>query len=313
MTSEARAPALFSAQDAYRGPYAARMSAFMQAGLAAGLASAREDAETLALVLVDVQHDFVDPTGTLAVPGAQDDLARLLAWFYRHAGSVTQVYASLDTHLPSHIFYSAWWSDPRTERRPEPFTAITVEDVERGVWAPVVEPEWSTRYLRALREQARKDLMIWPAHTMEGTLGHMLAAPLSEAIAWHSAARRAQPIYVSKGRTARTEFYGMFGAEVPDPEDASSALNTPLLDAVLRHDRIYIAGEAKSHCVLETARQLVAYAGERPEALRRIHILRDCMSAVAHPTIDFDARAEAEFTQMAARGVRLVTSADPLE
>jgi hypothetical protein len=37
------------------------------------------------------------------------------------------------------------------------------------------------------------------------------------------------------------------------------------------------------------------------------------MSAVAHPTIDFDALAEAEFAQMAARGVRLVASDAPLE
>ncbi|MGH2502278.1 MAG: hypothetical protein ACRDID_07155, partial [Ktedonobacterales bacterium] len=148
MTDGGRAPDLFSTEDAFRGAYAARMDAFMRAGLAAGLTPAREDATTLALVLVDAQHDFVDPSGTLAVPGAQDDLARLLAWFYRHAGAITQVYASLDTHLPSHIFSSAWWSDPRTERSPEPFTAITVEDVERGVLAPVVEPEWSARYLR---------------------------------------------------------------------------------------------------------------------------------------------------------------------
>jgi len=82
---------------------------------------------------------------------------------------------------------------------------------------------------------------------------------------------------------------------------------------VLRHDRIYIAGEAKSHCVLETARQLVAYVGDDPETLRRIHLLRDCMSAVAHPSIDFDALAEAKFAQMAQRGVWLVTSADALE
>ena len=313
MTDEGRAPDLYSAEDAYRGPYAARTDAFMRAGLAAHLTPARDDAHTLALVLVDAQHDFVDPAGTLSVPGAQDDLARLLAWFYRHAGRVTQVYASLDTHLPRQIFYGVWWIDPRTGEHPQPFTVITAEEVERGVWAPAFEPEWSASYVRQLLAQARKDLMIWPAHTMEGTLGHMLSAPLSEAIAWHSIARQTQPIYINKGRTARTEFYGIFGAEVPDPQEPSSALNAALLDDVLRHDRIYIAGEAKSHCVLETARQLVGYVGDQPETLRRIHLLRDCMSAVAHPDIDFDALAEAEFARMAERGVRLVTSGDPLE
>ena len=80
--------------------------------------------------------------------------------------------------------------------------------------------------------------MVWPYHTMEGTLGHMLVAPISEAISWHSAARNTQPTYVVKGRTIRTEFYGIFGAEIPDPEDLESGLNVTLLSAVMKHDRV---------------------------------------------------------------------------
>ena len=265
MPNQGGAPSLYSPQDPYRESYAARLSAFMEAGLAAGLSPSHEDASTVALVLVDVQHDFVDPAGSLAVPGAQDDVARLLSWFYASAGRVSRVYASLDTHLPLHIFYRAWWVNPRSGAHPEPFTTVTLEDVERGGWAPVAQPEWSREYLRLLRARAKKDLMIWPYHTMEGTHGHALTPALSEAITWHSAARRVQPVYLSKGRTMRTEFYGIFGSEVPDPDDPASGLNTALLDAVMRHDRVYVAGEAKSHCVLETLRQIVARYHDRPE------------------------------------------------
>lgn len=310
--SQGREPSLYTAGDAYREPYAPRVSAFMEEGLAAALAPARADTRTLALVLVDAQHDFVDPAGTLAVPGAQDDVARLLAWLYANAGAITHIYASLDTHLPGQIFYSAWWVDPRTGAHPAPFTPITVEDVERGVWAPATAPDWSRAYLRLLREQARKDLMIWPPHTMEGALGHMLAPPLSEALAWHSAARDVRPTYINKGRTPRTEFYGIFGAEVTDPDDPRSALNISLMDEVMRYDQVYLAGEARSHCVLETARQIVARFSGQPEILGRLHILRDCMSSVAHPAIDFDALASAEFSEMERLGVRFVTSADPI-
>jgi nicotinamidase/pyrazinamidase len=305
-------PATFAVDDVYRGPYAARIAPFAEAGQRAGLAPAEQDEERIAVILVDYQHDFVDPAGTLAVPGAQDDVARFLDWFYRNAGRITSVYASLDTHLPSQIFYPPWWVDPATGAHPSPFTEITVEEVERGRWAPALEPEWSVGYVRALRQQAKKALMIWPYHTMEGTLGHMLVAPISEAIAWHSAARRAQPTFVAKGRTMRTEYYGLFGAEVVDPADAESALNAPLLDAVMRHDRVYIAGEAKSHCVLESARQIVARFGRQPEVLRRLTFLRDCTSSVAHPAIDFDAMAERELAEMERRGVRLALSGDPL-
>jgi nicotinamidase-related amidase len=143
---------------------------------------------------------------------------------------------------------------------------------------------------------------------MEGTLGHMLAAPISEAIAWHSTSRQAQPTYISKGLTTRTEYYGIFGAEIPDPTDPTSNLNTSLLDAVMQHDRVYIAGEAKSHCVLETERQLVTYLDHQPELLRRLYFLRDCTSSVQHPVIDFDSLANAELTTMQQQGVQMVLS-----
>ena len=64
------------------------------------------------MILVDYQHDFVDPTGTLYVPGSQHDVARFLTWFYANAHKITSVYASLDTHLPFQIFYSSWWKNP---------------------------------------------------------------------------------------------------------------------------------------------------------------------------------------------------------
>ena len=305
-------PALFSVQDAFKGPYPARIQEFTEAGRKAGFISAHEDRQKIALVLVDYQHDFVDPTGTLYVPGSQEDVARLLTWFYTNAHRISSVYASLDTHLPFQIFYSSWWKDPKTGEHPQPFTVITVDDVTSMRWVPVIQPDWSIKYVHLLQQQAKKDLMIWPFHTMEGSLGHMLVAPISEAVAWHSAARQAQPTYVVKGRTVRTEYYGIFGAEVPDPDDPSSSLNETLLDAVMKHNKVYIAGEAKSHCVLETERQVVGRFGNQPDLLKRLYLLRDCTSSVKHPSIDFDALAETELAAMERQGVQMVQSTDPI-
>lgn len=308
MASFAAAPSLADQQDAFKGAYAARLQEFTEAGRKTGFAPAHSDQEKIAVVLVDYQHDFVDPTGTLYVPGAQEDVARFLTWFYVSAPRITTVYASLDTHVPFQIFFSAWWKNPRTGEHPQPFTAITVDDVNNGHWVPVIQPAWSVRYVHLLAQKAKKDLMIWPYHTMEGTLGHMLVAPISEAIAWHSAARGTQPTYVVKGRTIRTEYYGIFGAEVPDPDDPESGLNLTLLDAVMKHDKVYIAGEAKSHCVLETERQLIGRFGNQPEILKRLHFLTDCTSSVKHPDVDFDALAEEELAQMQRQGVQMVSS-----
>ncbi len=310
MTDPSTVPSLFNVQDAFKGAYPARIQAFTEAGRRAGLPSAHEDREKVALVLVDYQHDFVDPTGTLYVPGSQDDVARLLTWFYANAHKISSVYASLDTHIPFQIFYSSWWKNPKTGEHPQPFTAITEEDVASKEWVPALEPEWSVRYVHALKQGAKKDLMIWPYHTMEGTLGHMLVAPLSEAIAWYSAARDTQPTYIVKGLTPRTEFYGIFGAEIPDPAVPDSGLNVTLLDAVMKHDKVYIAGEAKSHCVLETERQLVSRFANQPELMKRLYFLRDCTSSVKHPAIDFDALAEEELENMERLGVRMALSTD---
>lgn len=312
MASFSGAPSLADEQDAFKVVYSARIQAFTEAGRSAGLTPAEHDRERIAVVLVDYQHDFVDPSGTLSVPGAQADIARFLRWFYASAASITSIYASLDTHLPNQIFFSDWWHDPRTGEHPQPFTPISAADVNAERWSPLFQPEWSLYYVNTLAEQARKDLMIWPHHTMQGTLGHMLAAPISEAIAWHSAARATRPNYIAKGLTTRTEFYGIFGAEVQDPADSTSYLNAALLDAVTRHDHVYIAGEAKSHCVLETARQLVAYLGRQSEQLARLHLLGDCTSSVQHPEVDFEALAEQELHLMARQGLHIRSSSEAL-
>ncbi len=162
MAQQATAPALFDVQDAFKGAYAPRIQAFIEAGQQAGLTASENDSEKIAVILVDYQHDFVDP----------------------------------DTHLPFQIFYSSWWENPQTGERPQPFTPITLDDVTSKRWVPALQPDWSVQYVHQLQEQAKKELMIWPYHTMEGTLGHMLVAPISEAIAWHSAARHTQPTYI---------------------------------------------------------------------------------------------------------------------
>jgi nicotinamidase-related amidase len=73
-----------------------------------------------------------------------------------------------------------------------------------------------------------------------------------------------------------------------------------------------IAGEAESHCVLESAEDLVDYYSARPEQLARIHILSDCTSPVQHPDIDFHAMALERFETFARQGLKFINSTDPL-
>jgi nicotinamidase-related amidase len=78
------------------------------------------------------------------------------------------------------------------------------------------------------------------------------------------------------------------------------------------YDRIYIAGQAKSHCVLETIKSVINYFTDQPAVIERLHLLTDCTSSVAHPEIDFDAIADEALAEFAQQGLNLVTSAEPL-
>ncbi len=75
---------------------------------------------------------------------------------------------------------------------------------------------------------------------------------------------------------------------------------------------IYVAGQAKSHCVLETVTSMMRYFKDQPNLTGKLRILTDCTSSVAHPIIDFDAIADEAFQAFEAEGLRLVQSGDPL-
>jgi nicotinamidase/pyrazinamidase len=272
---------------------------------------AHQDDQRVLLLLIDAQVDFIHEEGSLSVPGAVEDTRRTIEWLFRNTERVTTVIASLDSHTPVHIFYPSWWVDEQGNP-PEPFTAITLEGVERGMWEPLFEKEWSLEYMRSLQEEAKKDLMIWPYHTMIGTPGHALTPALYEAIAFHAAARQTAPEFVIKGTIAKTEFYSILEPEVKAPEDPHGVLNEDLLNRLLSFDAVYVAGQAKSHCVLETITSVVRRYGDESEVLGRFQLLIDCTSSVRHPEIDFEHIANETYARYEAQGLKLVRSTDPV-
>lgn len=281
-------------------------------GAAMGERLAGDDGRRTVLLLVDPQVDFIHRDGALSVPGAVDDARRTIEWIFHNLPRITAIAASLDSHYPNQIFFPSWWVNDAGDH-PAPFTPISGEQVLSGAWRPVFEPEWSIKYAQRLEEKAKKQLMIWPYHTMLGTPGHTITPALYEAIVYHASARRCQPRFVLKGTIAKTEYYSLLEPEVPVPEDPAGVLNEGFLTELMSYDSIYIAGQAKSHCVLETIASIVRRFGDRRDVMSRVHILTDCTSSVRHPEIDFDAKANETFARFAAAGVNLVTSADPVD
>jgi nicotinamidase/pyrazinamidase len=293
--------------------YVPNTSAAIAAGLSTGASPSSEDTRRILLLLVDAQVDFIHEDGALSVPGAVADTRRTIEWLFRNLGHITSIAASLDSHTPFHIFYPTWWADAEGES-PSAFTAITGDAVTRGQWIPRFEPDWSLEYVRQLEAQAKKTLMIWPYHTMIGTPGQAITPALYEAIAFHAGARSARPEFLSKGYLDRTEHYSIVEPEVKLPAEVARGgdLNTPFLEMLATYDLIYIAGQAKSHCVLETITSIMSYFHSRPEVICRLRLLVDCTSSVAHPQIDFEMLANAALAEFELTGMRLVRSADPI-
>lgn len=273
-------------------------------GSAAHLSPSALDISRIYLLMIDVQVDFVHPDGALAVPGAVDDTRRLVDWIYHHAGEITTIGASLDSHLPFQIFHPAWWIDPEGEHPPA-FTSITSADIQAGKWQALVMPEWSLSYTQRLEEEAKKVLMIWPYHVLIGTPGQALVPALYEAISYHTAARQSQPDLMTKGTIPQTEHYSIMEPEVK-VDLPGGGVNTEFMDKLADYDLIYVAGQAKSHCVLASVASMMRYYP--PEVISKIRLLTDTMSSVAHPEIDFDALADETFAQFQENGLRLTTT-----
>jgi nicotinamidase/pyrazinamidase len=276
-------------------------------GSAVGAAPAAADTTRWLLLLVDMQVDFIHPEGALTVPGAVADTRRTIEWIFEHLTDITTIATSLDSHIPGQIFYPTWWVDAQGQHPPA-YTVITEDDVQSGRWQPAYDPEWSREYVRKLEAQARKQLMIWPYHTMIGSEGHNLMPALYETLAYHSAARHTRPQFITKGLIPNTEYYSLLEPEVKVPGTPGGELNTDFLAQLQAYDAVYITGQAKSHCVLETARTLMRYFADQPAMIDRLHVLLDCTSSVAHPEIDFESLANEAYAQFAADGLHLVTT-----
>ena len=291
--------------------YVPDTAAAVHAGRAMNLNPASDAKVRTIVILVDPQVDFVHADGMLSVPGAVEDTRRVIEWIFRNMGRITTISASLDSHVPVQIFFPAWWVDVEG-KHPEPNTVIRADDVEAGMWTPLYEVVWSRAYVENLEKYSKKELMIWPYHTLIGTLGHAITPALYEAIACHAAARQTQPIFLEKGMIPKTEYYSMLEPEVKVPDHPLGTLNTEFLNTVASYDKIYVAGQAKSHCVLETVASMMRYFDDQPKVIRKMRILKDAMSSVAHATIDFDTMANKAFAGFEARGLQPVDTSMPV-
>lgn len=264
---------------------------------------ASQDQKRNLLLAIDVQNDFMESIGSLAVPGSKEDVQRLTKWMYHNIASLTQIICSLDCHSLMQVFHPVWWID-REGNHPSPFTIITYEDVVQGIWtAANGEHDRSMDYLHNLEIENKKNLCIWPYHCLEGTVGAKLESQFTKMLYFHAAARSTAPRLIYKGQNPYSEMYGIIKAEY-DPEHY---VNFEVLNAVSEYDSIYIAGQASSHCVLASVNQILEYFADNREITSRITILEDCMS----PITGFEESTKQQFEALRKQyGIHICKSTD---
>lgn len=88
-------------------------------------------------------------------------------------------------------------------------------------------------------------------------------------------------------------------ADVPDPSDASTNLNTELIQRLQVADLIGITGQALSHCVANTIRDIASNFGE--ENIKKFVLIEDTTSSVG----GFENLGEEFVKEMTARGMQV--------
>ena len=263
------------------------------------------------LLSIDPQNDFCIPTGPggekgqLVVPGAAEDMKRLGNFITKNQNRIEEIHCSLDSHQFVHIAHPAFWVNSNGDR-PNPFTMITKQDVENGTWR-AFNPQWQGKalnYVRKLELNARYVLVIWPPHCLIGTWGHSIVPVVADAFYLWENKTYSRVNFVAKGSNLFTEHYSAVQADVLDDTDSSTKLNILLIDALSKADEILITGEALSHCVANTIRDIAKRFGD--DQVKKFTLLEDTSSNVT----GFEKMGQDFVKELLTKGMKITNTRD---
>jgi len=271
------------------------------------------------LFVVDPQNDFCSPKGSLYVNGADQDMSRLSQMIQRLDRKLTDIVVTLDSHHKVDISHGIWWKQVSDGSQPAPFTILGLDsegriracDPANGM-APS-GAEYTTRipsflprskaYLKALADGGKFPHCIWPDHCLIGSEGHNVYPELWQAMLQWEEKNFGAVVYVTKGSNMWTEHFSGVKAEVPDPEDPTTHINSGLIMSLEEADMIVFAGEAKSHCVRHTVMD-ICDAFSDPAYLRKVTFLEDASSNVT----GFDSFGDDFLSDMVTKGMNVETT-----
>ncbi|GKY95881.1 hypothetical protein MPSEU_000548700 [Mayamaea pseudoterrestris] len=269
-------------------------------------------------------------SGSLGIANALDDAERIAQLIRDHARDIHRVVATLDSHQKLHISHPSFWWSADGSKHPDPFTIISANDIRRGTWIPRSDltvsvsnnidsdyftnidavlndagnidiGKYALEYACRLEKKGRFQLCIWPEHCLIGSPGHAMVDCIRRVLDEWSELTGRSVEWVSKGEHILTEMYSALQADVPVTK--STAFNDALHISLAKSSKLLVCGQAMSHCVNYTLRDVVSKWD--PTETNRICLLIDCTS----PVPGFEDAAKTFVDDMRAKGVQLKEAA----
>jgi len=268
---------------------------------------------------------LVDPfsrKGSLVVDGAEGDMKRLAAFINRVGPKLDDIHVTMDSHQSVGIERPTWWKNAKTGIAPAPFTVLGVDSKNRivemrfdngaflstDIEITTVKPSRyarSRKYLQALTAGNRYPHVIWPVHCVVGTWGWSVVPEVSDALCKWEREQSMRVDYVVKGNNPWTEHFSGIKAEVPDPTDPTTQVNTGLIQTLETADVIVITGEALSHCVNSTVTDISSLFSDT-KYVQKLVLIEDCSSSVG----GFEWMGKEFVTRMTGLGMKVSNSVD---
>lgn len=276
------------------------------------------------LLIIDPQEDFCEADkgvgGALAVQGGRDALRRVAKLIKRYGSKLSDIVITLDCHHPLHIAHPIWFQD-EAKQPLKPFTCVKEDKGEilygsldasgfhavgKATCRRAGFTTWTLHYLRKLEAGKRYPHMIWPVHCLIGTPGGCMIPEIAEATReweeqWVGVATK-----VSKGSNIKTEHFGAVRAEVVDPDDPSTQVNSDFVKLLADQEAtIYGTGLALSHCLANTASD-TADEFNLDTFCQRFVLLRDGTENVA----GLEFLGDGFISRFSARGMKVCNTTD---
>lgn len=273
------------------------------------------------LIIIDSQYDFHDvPVSklkkdlagnivkpTLPVTGAWQDALNIQKILENSPESIDELVISVDEHDSYDIAHKAFWVSGSVRfSHPDDYTVITNQDIKDGKWKPVDNNmmEHALDYTAQLEKDGKYVLIIWPNHCIKDSIGQEIVEPVANGIASWEDKKEVKHRLIKKGQNPLTEHYGAFEAEYKIESDSRTHLDTDSLDFIEKVGKVYVCGEALSHCVGATLLQMVDYFPQ--EVIENIYIIQDATS----PVPGFEDNAKELIELLVKKGVKLINHDD---